>query len=364
MGEASKQHIKGLIYLIPLLVVILLLAYLAEPSPRYRRADVYAPLRDTTHVGDSVVVRVLQPFDPNEADLRTLLDAGVDRGVAVSIIRWREAGKVYRIKEDVALCHGITDSLYFALEPYINIGEKYRYHRVAYDDYSQHDSIAVRDSVVVDYREFMLDTVTSSFLRTLGFTLRQAELVVRYRDMIGGYRSIEEFAECYAVDSAMAARLEPYIIFPAVEPRVMYDAEESIFPVEINSADSATLIRVRGIGSKSVVHILRYRELLGGYYSCEQISELAWVTDENFAIILPQICCDSAKIKKININFATSNELKVHPYISNRMLKRIINNRELKGGWSTIEEMIEDDIFSEDEAARIAPYLDFGTRPE
>jgi hypothetical protein len=46
------------------------------------------------------------------------------------------------------------------------------------------------------------------------------------------------------------------------------------------------------------------------------------------------------------------------------MLKRIINYRELKGGWSTIEEMIESNILSDEEAARIAPYLDFGTNPE
>jgi hypothetical protein len=36
----------------------------------------------------------------------------------------------------------------------------------------------------------------------------------------------------------------------------------------------------------------------------------------------------------------------------------------LKGGWSTIEEMIDCNILSQDEAQRIAPYLDFGTTPE
>ena len=88
------------------------------------------------------------------------------------------------------------------------------------------------------------------------------------------------------------------------------------------------------------------------------------VTEENFHKILPQIWCDSAKIKKIFINFARSKELEVHPYVSNQMLKRIVNYRELKGGWSTIEEMIESNILTDEQAARIAPYLDFGTNPE
>ena len=177
--------------------------------------------------------------------------------------------------------------------------------------------------------------------------------------MIGGYRSIEEFEECYAVDSAMAARLRPYIIFEPRDTLPAYLDKRVEFPIELNSADSVTLCKVVGIGAKSASHILFYRDLLGGYHSVSQILELKVVTEENFQRILPQIYCDSAKIKKININFARPKEMEVHPYISNRMLRRIVNNRELKGGWSNLEEMIEDDIFSSEEAARIAPYLDF-----
>ena len=305
----------------------------------------------------------LKSFDPNIADYRTMIDAGLPRNVAVSLIKWREAGKVYRIKEDVALCYGITDSLYFALEPYITIGEEYRIK----PRNEQANERATTPTRTIEYKPFKIDTASAEYLHTLGFTLRQAKLVVRYRDMIGGYRDMAEFEECYAVDSAMAARLKPYIIFEERDSTLNstgYEREELILPVDINSADSATLVRLRGIGAKSAMHIIRYRELLGGYYSKSQISELEVVTEENFHKILPQIWCDSAKIKKIFINFARSKELEVHPYISNLMLKRIVNYRELKGGWSTIEEMIESNIFSDEEAARIAPYLDFGTNPE
>ena len=84
----------------------------------------------------------------------------------------------------------------------------------------------------------------------------------------------------------------------------------------------------------------------------------------NFIKILPQIWCDTAQIKKININFAAPKALETHPYLTSRMLRKIINKRDLKGGWSTIEEMIDDNIFTKEEAMRIAPYLDFGTLPE
>jgi competence ComEA-like helix-hairpin-helix protein len=164
----------------------------------------------------------------------------------------------------------------------------------------------------------------------------------------------------------MAERILPYVQFSPQDRSVHKDATKVVSPmrVDINRADSAQLVAIDGIGAKSAAEIIKYRELLGGYYSVEQISELSVVLDKNFEQILPQIYCDSAEIKKININFAASNELKTHPYITSRMLKLIINTRVSKGGWSTIEEMIEDDILTSEEAMRIAPYLDFGTDSE
>ena len=309
---------------------------------------------------DSVEHRIVT-FDPNTATYREMRDAGVPNRIAVNILRWREGGKVFRIKEDLAVCYGMTDSIYYALEPHIVIGQEFKIEPKSYEKTYQHEErTEPKYELKVELEPFSLDTVSTSYLTLLGFSTKQAELVLRYRDMIGGYRTFEKFDECYAVDSVMAERLRPYIIFPKIEVK----EEAKNLPININRADSATLCMVRGIGPKSAQQIVRYRELLGGYYSVEQISELSVVTAENFEHILPQIYCDSAEIKKININFAASNELKTHPYLSSRMLKQIINTRVLKGGWSTIQEMIDDNIFTSEEAMRIAPYLDFGTDSE
>lgn len=355
MQERAKQHIRGVLLLLPLVVAIIVVMMVARPKDRYSDPET-RPSKEQIERCDTVA---FQEFDPNTADYRTLVAAGLPRDIAVGIIRWREAGKVYRVKEDIALCYNMTDSLYFLLEPYIIIGKEYQFQPKEFES-----EINEATRVTIEVRPFSLDTVGIGYLQGIGFTRRQAELVIKYRDMIGGYRSIEEFEECYAVDSAMAARLRPYIIFPPRDTLKPYVKERVEFPIDLNSADSVMLCKVAGIGAKSASHILFYRELLGGYHSVSQILELKVVTEENFQRILPQIYCDSAKIKKININFARPKELEVHPYISNRMLRQIINNRELKGGWSNLEEMIEDDIFSAEEAARIAPYLDFSIPQE
>lgn len=357
MQRDRRHRLETLLWIAILGITILIISLYIKPVSRQGVVTSY-PQRDSV----VVATPLYSPFDPNEADFSALVGSGVPRNIAVNLIRWREAGKVFRIKEDVALCYGMSDSLYCVLEPYIIIGEKYRI-KPSTKEFDA-PTFRAEERRDIAYAPFRIDTATAAYLRTIGFSARQAELVIRYGDMIGGYRSIEEFEECYAVDSAMAARLKPYIIFPPRDTASIVKAATIEFPLEINSADSAALIQVRGIGPKSIVHILRYRELLGGYYSVEQISELKTVTPENFQQISQQIWCDSSKIKKIYINFARPKELELHPYISDRALTGIFNHRELKGGWSTIEEMIESDILSHDEAQRIAPYLDFGTNPE
>jgi DNA uptake protein ComE-like DNA-binding protein len=133
--------------------------------------------------------------------------------------------------------------------------------------------------------------------------------------------------------------------------------------VEINSADSARLRSVRGIGGKTVVALLQYRKLLGGFVRKEQIAELKCVTEENFLKISEQIYCDSCNISKIDINFAPASQFEHHPYMSRRAIKLIVETRESKGGWNSIEEMQEDNIFTKEQAEAIAPYLSFGTTP-
>ena len=258
----------------------------------------------------------LRPFDPNTVDYDGLRRLGLSKHEAVSLLKYRAAGKIFRIPEDVTLCYGISDSIYRRLAPYIRIGRKYA---IAPRQY--------RTGRVVPEpmppTRFRIDTVGARYLRAIGaLSKRQAEAFIRWRDLSGIY-DMEELRACYVVSDSVAAALEPYIIFPE---RGAAPVDE---PVEINTADSATLRGVVGIGARTVVK---------------------------------QICCDSCEIRKIDINFATPKVLRRHPYIPPQKLRKLLKTRQLKGGWSTAEELVEDNILTREEAARLAPYLRFTTR--
>ncbi len=303
--------------------------------------------------GDSTT---LFEFDPNTVTLAELRALGLSKNEAVSIIRYREYGKVFRIKEDLYTCYGISDSLYYCLEPYIAIADTFRLkHRDEYRSSYTSRRYHRTERKLIKVSPFMVDTVGAKYLMAIGaLSRRQAEVFVKWRDL-SGIRNIEEFRECYVVSDSVATALEPYAIFTAKE-----QAKAKDLPIDLNKADSAELRSVYGIGEKSVGAIMEYRKKLGGFYSASQLSEIKEVTESNFDKILQQISCDSCDISKIDVNFATAKRINGHPYISARSLRRLLKIRELKGGWSTTEEMIEDDIFTPDEGARVRPYLVFG----
>ena len=339
----SDREIRAIAVFLPLAGLLITALVLVRPSANpeaARRAEAAMEIRR-----DSTAMR---PFDPNTATLDDLLGLGLSKHEAVSLLKYRAAGKVFRIPEDLALCYGISDSLYRQLEPWVRIGRKYA---IAPEEYRTGRILPEP----LPPQPFRIDTVSVRYLRAIGaLSKRQAEAFVRWRDLSGIY-DMEELRDCYVVSDSVAAALEPYVIFPERKARPIEE------PIELNTADSAALRSVSGIGPKTVVSILNYRERLGGFLRAEQLAEVPGVTERNYEKILKQIYCDSCKIRKIDINFASPKVLGKHPYIAPQALRKLLKARQLKGGWSTAGELVEQNILTREEAARLAPYLQFGS---
>lgn len=347
----SKENIRGIVYVVVITLVIALVVILASPRRGLLLAEKIEPAevekRDTLFI-----------FDPNTVTYDELLMLGFDKRTAVGIVKYRTAGKVFGIAEEFALCYGVSDEMFARVRPYIKIGSRYATKPTKRSERLTDSTKLVRKSRFSPrpFEPFKIDTVGVNYLRLIGFSTRQAELLIEYRNRGKGIFSMNELRDCYAVSEEMADSLQHFVILSVRNPH------EGL--VEINSADSATLRKVRGIGAKTVIAVMQYRKFLGGFYKKEQIAELKCVTAENFAKISEQIYCDSCKISKIDINFAAASEMEYHPYMTRRAIKLITETRESKGGWSCIEEMIEDDIFTKEQAQAIAPYLLFGTTPQ
>lgn len=312
---------------------------------------------------------VLFQFDPNSATIQQLVQLGFSAKTAAGIIKYRERGKVFEIAEDFATCYGVTMEHYTLLEPYIVIGGEYKAVPFGRGGAGQGGDRGFGRGVAKEQKPtpekpFDPNRLNAEGYMELGFSPRQAEVIVSYRENLQGFRTAEDLASCFVVSEADMKRLSPYISFESADTTVS-ELPRSPFvePIELNRADSAELRRVSGIGEVLVMRILDYRERLGGYANKQQLTEVKGMMEANYERICKQIIVDSCEIRKISVNIASHKELVEglgnHPYVSANVLRRLLKQRQLKGGWSKLGDLVNENIVTQREAERLAPYLLF-----
>lgn len=350
----SEQEVRGVLIFLPLAAIGI--AALLLVQPRYRPDEALRLEREQAaeeerlaHTDPAGRVLQLRPFDPNTVTFEELLDMGLTKVEARGIVNFRAHGMVYRIPEDVAICYSIDTGLYRRLKPMIRIGAEY-----APKPHRQQPAFAGPPARELQpLAPFWIDTVQADYFYQTGLlTLRQAEAFIRYRNL-HGIRNADELRASYMISDSLAEVLEPYVLYPERLPEPI-DQQ-----IDINRADSAELCRVVGIGPTTAGRIVAYRQRLGGFVSVEQLTEVRGITEANYEQILKQICCNSYENTKIDINFVRPEELAGHPYITGSALRKLLKQRQLKGGWESAEELVEDHILTRREAEKLAPYLIF-----
>lgn len=128
--------------------------------------------------------------------------------------------------------------------------------------------------------------------------------------------------------------------------------------IELNSADTVSLIQLRGIGPVFSRRIVKYRQRLGGFVCKEQLLEVFGMTDTLYRKIEPNIVVDPSLLVKINLNAASVEELKSHPYLSYYQAKAIVSYRQKAGPFQSIQDLLKVSLIDEETYRTLSPYLE------
>ena len=227
------------------------------------------------------------------------------------------------------------------------------------------------------YELFAFDPNTSdsaAFVR-LGLKSYVAKNILKYRNKGGKFRKPEDFARVYGITPEKFEELKPFISFESNIAKVADEnfsetENQEIKPekknlkngivIELNTADTAAMLQIAGIGPSTARGIARYRNLLGGYHSIEQLKEVYGMRPENFERIRSNFTIDDSQIKKINVNTASVDRLKKHPYIKTfQKAVAIYEYRRKKVKLSGIEDLKVLDELTGEDLSKLAPYLEF-----
>ena len=127
--------------------------------------------------------------------------------------------------------------------------------------------------------------------------------------------------------------------------------------LEINAASKEDLIELNGVGEFYAKQILKYKNELGGFVFIEQLLEVWKMRLETYEKLLPQLTIDTNKIKKINVNTCSLEDLRSHPYLDYYQANSIIKMRMQKDGYNELQEILESKLINEEEFQRLLPYL-------
>ncbi len=207
--------------------------------------------------------------------------------------------------------------------------------------------------------------------KKLGLTDKQILSIKTYESK--GYRFYRkaDFRNLYCISDAEYQVLMPYISIPEEDKRVPGDFEETLDrvkkrkknkkewykKVEINSADSATLVKSLQLPPWLAVRTLKYRNLLGGFYNTWQLADVYGLDSERVKKLQRFVEVDTTAIKTININKENFKKISAHPYFSNQITREIINRRLEKGKFTYKHQLVEEGIVSEALFKKIRYYI-------
>lgn len=209
------------------------------------------------------------------------------------------------------------------------------------------------------------NTLDAHGWKSLGLQDRTVKTILNYRSKGGRFYKVADLKKIWGLPDGFYERVQNYIHIAGQKNetastnffKTPYEKRERpIAAVDVNSADTSALIALPGIGSKLAQRIISFRDKLGGFHAAEQIGETYGLPDSTFQKLKPYLQVHGGP-KKFNINTATKDELKTHPYIKWNLASAIVEYRAQHGDFKKLDDLKNIVLIDEATYNKIAPYL-------
>ncbi len=217
------------------------------------------------------------------------------------------------------------------------------------------------------------NSISKDEWQQLGLRDKTIQTIHNYLGKGGRFKKAEDLKRVYGLHNDEYERLAPYIKIKEEQTEnrnISFTANKNpeenkpnfkksllYSSVDINKADTSSFISLPGIGNKLATRIVNFRDKLGGFYAIEQVGETFGLPDSTFQKIKRYLKLETSTIKKININMATVDELKVHPYIKWNLANPIVAYRIQHGPFAKVEDIKKVMLVTDEVYNKIAPYL-------
>jgi len=264
--------------------------------------------RDTTHLNvkqaqlDSLVVLLdhsrtdenrqgevaspavlFKPFDPNVASKELLVENSLPDWLAERIIKYRNRGGKFLIKNDLLKIYGFPADLHSKLYSYIQLPEVRKATNIKQVNYQNPEK---RTSNTQSHghrkiKKMNINTVDSITLQELpGIGVVLSARIVRFREKLGGFHSLDQLSEIYHISPEVVKSLRKHTYLTSEIP---------VNKININADDVSTLAGHPYISYPLARAIVKHRENYGSFEKLEDCREVYLMQESTFQKLRPYL---------------------------------------------------------------------------
>ena len=255
-------------------------------------------------------LKISGKFNPDSYSAKDWENMGFSQKQAEAIIKYKNyLGGSFRSKEKFRECFIISPENYQRLAPYLILPE-------TAPDFAPKQK---ENKPKIEYTYFDPNALDTQGWQRLGFSEKQAQVIVNYRDknLKGSFKSLEDIEKCFVISAEKFQELKPWIKLQIREKeettKAVTPAKTDFSKIDLNGITFKQLVEF-GFNEKAAASYLGYRKKLGGFADKQQILETYNVDKDLAKDLISTSPMDVSKIQKYTITDAPEDFLKTHPY--------------------------------------------------
>ncbi|WP_409449821.1 hypothetical protein [Chryseobacterium sp.] len=277
-------------------------------------------------------------FNPDHYSQNDWEKMGFSEKQASAILKYKSyLGGSFVSKEKFKDCFIISDENYQKLEPYLILPAK------TPDNFAKNrfKKDTVREKI--NYKPFDPNTLDKEGWEKLGFSEKQANVIVNYRDrnLKGSFKSLDDIKNCFVINEEKFNEMKPYIRLSQVKNDSKLDSfkETDFSKTDLNSITFKQLIEF-GFDEKAAGSMVGFRKKLGGFVTKEQILDTYNIDKDLTQKLVNLAPLDVSKVQKYSLVDAPEDWLKNHPYFkysADKIIYYRMSNPDDKKIWKFIK---------------------------
>lgn len=289
-------------------------------------------------------LNISRKFNPDLLLQNDWENMGFSEKQAAAILKYKNyLGGSFVSKEKFKECFIINEENYAKLEPYLILPTKTPTNFNAFAGKS--NSFKSKNSQT----SFDPNTLDLNGWISLGFTEKQANVIITYRDknMKGSFKTLDDIKNCFVISAEKFEELKPFIKLNSSTMAKKTDDKKpenkhgktDFSKTDMNSVTFKQLLEF-GLDEKSAGSMIGFRKKLGGFMTKDQILETYNIDKELVQKLLSIAPLDNSKVERHTLVDAPEEWLKNHPYFkysADKIIFYRVNNPDDKKIWKFLK---------------------------